>query len=84
MRDRWLRSCFHPAGENDLASSPGESFASAHPGGEPAVRDQRTGGCRDHFFKDPTDPTSYDLILNASGLSVPRLAEVIVETLHRM
>ena len=36
-----------------------------------------------HFFKDPTDVHNYDLVVNASRLSVPESAEVIVEMLHR-
>jgi hypothetical protein len=45
---------------------------------------ERTDFVQDHFFKDPSDPRNYDLVLNASRLSVAQSAELIVETLHRV
>jgi cytidylate kinase len=45
---------------------------------------ERTDFVLDHFLKDPGDPRNYDLILNASRLNVTQVAEVIVETLHRL
>jgi cytidylate kinase len=44
---------------------------------------ERTAFIQDHFFKDPSDPRNYDLVLNTSRFSVAESAEVIVETLHR-
>jgi len=45
---------------------------------------ERTDFVQDHFFKDSADPRNYDLVLNASRLSVVHCAELIVETLHRL
>jgi len=43
---------------------------------------ERTDFVQDHFFKDPTDPLNYDLVLNVSRLSVRSCADLIVDTLH--
>lgn len=45
---------------------------------------QRTEFVQDHFSKDPADPRNYDLILNASRLTVTQCAELIVEALRRV
>jgi cytidylate kinase len=45
---------------------------------------QRTDFVQDHFFKDPTDPRNYDIVLNASRLSIGQSAELIIEALHRL
>jgi hypothetical protein len=37
-----------------------------------------------HFFKDPTDPANYDLLLNTPRLSIAQSAELIVQTLRRL
>jgi cytidylate kinase len=39
---------------------------------------------KDHFHKDPTDATQYDLILNSSRYSVSECADLIVEALRRL
>ena len=44
---------------------------------------ERNDFIQDHFLKDATDPSNYDLILNAPRLSADQIAEVIVETLRR-
>ncbi len=38
----------------------------------------------DHYNKDTLDPSHYDLILNAPRLSITKIAELIVESLHRL
>jgi cytidylate kinase len=43
---------------------------------------ERVGFVKDYFHKDATDPRQYDLVLNASRLSVNGCADLIVETLH--
>ena len=45
---------------------------------------ERTEFVQDFFQQNPTDPRNYDLVLNASRLSVAPNAELIVETLHRL
>jgi cytidylate kinase len=45
---------------------------------------ERTDFVQDHFCKDPSDPRNYDLVLNASRLSVSQCAELIVEALRRL
>ena len=45
---------------------------------------ERTDFVQDFFQQNPTDPRNYDLVLNASRLSVAPNAELIVETLHRL
>ena len=45
---------------------------------------ERTDFVQDFFQQNPTDPQNYDLVLNASRLSVAPNAELIVETLHRL
>lgn len=45
---------------------------------------ERNDFVRNHFQKDPTDATRYDLTLNASRLSVAAAAAVIVETLRHL
>jgi cytidylate kinase len=44
---------------------------------------QRNDFIRDHFQKDPTDPHNFDLILNASRMSIADLATLIIESLNR-
>lgn len=39
---------------------------------------------REHFQKDPTDPLSYDLLLNTSRFSIGDCAALIAEALHRV
>ena len=43
---------------------------------------ERTDFVQDHFFKDPTDPRNYDLVLNVFRLSVGSCSDLIVDTLH--
>jgi cytidylate kinase len=38
----------------------------------------------DHFHKQATDPSQYDLVLNSSRFSVGQCADLIVEALHRL
>lgn len=45
---------------------------------------QRVDFVHDHFFKNPSDPANYDLVLNASRYSVDRCAELIIEGLKRL
>jgi cytidylate kinase len=45
---------------------------------------ERNDFVRDHFRKDPTDATQYDLVLNAGRLSVDAAAGLIVEALHHL
>jgi cytidylate kinase len=45
---------------------------------------ERVRFVKDHFHKDPIEPTQYDLILNASRFSVGACADLIVEALHRL
>jgi cytidylate kinase len=45
---------------------------------------ERVRFVKDHFHKDPTEATQYDLILNASRFSVGECADLIVEALHRL
>jgi cytidylate kinase len=45
---------------------------------------ERVRFVKDHFHKDTTEPTQYDLILNASRFSVGECADLIVEALHRL
>lgn len=44
---------------------------------------ERTDFVRSHFFKDPTDPSHYDLILNTSRWSVPDCTDFIIHALQR-
>ena len=44
----------------------------------------RAAFIRDFFRKDVADPTSYDLLLNASTWSVSECADLIVDALHRL
>jgi cytidylate kinase len=39
---------------------------------------------KDHFHKEPSDPLSYDLIINRSRFSVDETAEMVIEALQRM
>lgn len=48
------------------------------------IERQRNDFVRDHFQKDPTDPGTFDLILNTSRLSIDDTAEIIIEALHRL
>jgi cytidylate kinase len=45
---------------------------------------ERADFIQDHFLKDPADPRNYDLVVNASRLSVGSIAELLIETLHRL
>src|SRR6516162_4580377 len=45
---------------------------------------QRAEFLRFHFRKTPNDPCDFDLVLNASRLSVVQMAELIAEALRRM
>jgi len=45
---------------------------------------ERSRFIRQHFHKDLTDPLLYDLVLNASRLSVEECAGIIIETLLRL
>ncbi len=44
---------------------------------------ERVHFVQDHFFKDPSDPRNYDLVLNVARLSVRQNAEMIVDWLRR-
>jgi cytidylate kinase len=48
-----------------------------------AIDRQRVQFVREHFNKDTTDPSLYDLVLNTERFSVGQCADLIVETLHR-
>jgi cytidylate kinase len=39
---------------------------------------------QDHFQMDPTDPSNYDLILNASRFSLEKCADLIIVVLDRL
>jgi cytidylate kinase len=43
----------------------------------------RTNFVREHFHKDPADPTLYDIILNTARFSVEECAEMIEQVLRR-
>jgi cytidylate kinase len=43
----------------------------------------RTNFVREHFHRDPADPTLYDLILNTSRFTVEECAEIIEQGLRR-
>jgi cytidylate kinase len=45
---------------------------------------ERAQFVKNHFRKDPADPQSYDLILNASRFSVAECADLITEALARL
>jgi cytidylate kinase len=45
---------------------------------------ERNDFAQDHFLKDPTDPRNYDVVLNATRLTVPQCAELICGALHRL
>ena len=45
---------------------------------------ERSRFIRQHFRKDLTDPLLYDLVLNASRLSVEECASIVIETLLRL
>jgi cytidylate kinase len=45
---------------------------------------QRNDFVHDHFQKNPTDPHHFDLILDASRMSVADLATLIIEALTRL
>ncbi len=45
---------------------------------------ERVRFVKTHFFKDPTDPLGYDLILNASRWSVGECAGLILEALRQL
>jgi cytidylate kinase len=43
---------------------------------------ERADFIQDHFFKDPADPSNFDLVVNAARLSVPQTADLIVQALR--
>jgi len=45
---------------------------------------ERTHFVKDHFFKDPTDGSLYDLILNTSRWSAGECADFIVDALKKL
>ncbi|HVS39341.1 MAG TPA: cytidylate kinase-like family protein [Gemmataceae bacterium] len=45
---------------------------------------ERRDFVQDHFYKDPSEPSNYDLIVNTSRFSTAKTAELIVEGLHRL
>jgi hypothetical protein len=45
---------------------------------------ERSDFIEDHFREDPSDPRSYDLVLNTSRLSLSSCASLVVETLHQL
>jgi cytidylate kinase len=45
---------------------------------------QRVQFVREHFNKDTTDPSLYDLVLNTERFSVEQCVDLIVEALHRL
>lgn len=49
-----------------------------------AIDRQRVQFVREHFNKDTTDPSLYDLVLNTDRFSVEQCADLIVEALHRL
>jgi cytidylate kinase len=49
-----------------------------------AIDRQRVQFVRDHFNKDTTDPSLYDLVLNTERFSVEQCADLIVDALHRI
>jgi cytidylate kinase len=49
-----------------------------------AIDQQRVQFVREHFNKDTTDPSLYDLVLNTERFSVETCADLIVEALHRL
>jgi cytidylate kinase len=49
-----------------------------------AIDRQRVQFVREHFHKDTTDPSLYDLVLNAERFSVEQCADLIVEALHHL
>ncbi len=49
-----------------------------------AIDRQRDQFVREHFNKDTTDPSLYDLVLNTERFSVEQSADLIVEALHRL
>jgi cytidylate kinase len=49
-----------------------------------AIDRQRVQFVREHFNKDTTDPSLYDLVLNTKRFSVEQCADLIVEALHRL
>jgi cytidylate kinase len=49
-----------------------------------AIDRQRVQFVREHFNKDTTDPSLYDLVLNTERFSVEQCVDLIVEALHRL
>jgi cytidylate kinase len=49
-----------------------------------AIDQQRDQFVREHFNRDTTDPSLYDLVLNTERFSVEQCADLIVEALHRL
>jgi cytidylate kinase len=49
-----------------------------------AIDRQRVQFVRDHFNRDTTDSSLYDLVLNTERFSVEQCGDLIVEALHRL
>jgi cytidylate kinase len=49
-----------------------------------AIDRQRIQFVEEHFNKDTTDPSLYDLVLNTERFSVEQCADLIIEALHRL
>jgi cytidylate kinase len=49
-----------------------------------ALDRERDRFIRDHFFKDPTDPQNYDLVLNCARFGAVGCADVIVTAVERL
>ncbi len=49
-----------------------------------AIDRQRADFVRDHFLKDPADPSQHDLVLNTARLPVATQTSIIVEALHQL
>jgi cytidylate kinase len=49
-----------------------------------AIDRQRVQFVREHFNRDTTDPSLYDLVLNTERFSVEECVDLIVEAMHRL
>jgi cytidylate kinase len=49
-----------------------------------AIDRQRVQFVREHFNKDTTDPSLYDLVLNTERFSAEQCVDLIVEAMHRL
>jgi len=45
---------------------------------------ERTRFVKEHFHRDPTDPTQYDLVINSARFSTEECAAITVEALQRL